>query len=300
MATAKKTTPKTAATEVVDAPVKAGKAIVPKTAAADLALVAEDFLEQFAGNGMEGVDSESFAIPFLAVLQKTSPAADGDSPEYIEGARPGMFFETVSRSIFDGKEGVMIVPCAYKREFIRWGADDGNEKYKGSYTPEQVNQMTASGAVKELDNRLYFPLPDGSVSEKKCDRLSDTRNHYILIIGKDGAWTRALMSLASTQIKKSKHLMSALSNVKLRGAAGLYTPPTFSNVVLAQTKLEQNDKGSWHGLQFTLQGREGLTKDIFMDAKAFCDEVHKGTVETNFDNAPEGVRSAAPSAGNGF
>lgn len=299
MATAKKTTPKVAA-EVVDAPVKTGKAIVPKAAAADVALVEEDFMEQFAGNGMEGVDAESFAIPFLAVLQKTSPAADADSPEYIEGSKPGMFIETVSRSVFDGKEGILIVPCAYKREFIRWGADDGNEKYKGSYTPEQVNAMTANGTVKELDNRLYFPLPDGSVSEKKCDRLSDTRNHYVLIIGEDGAWTRALMSLASTQIKKSKHLMSALSNVKLRGKAGLYTPPTFSNVVLAQTKLEQNDKGSWHGLQFTLQGREGLTKDIFMDAKAFCDEVHKGSVAANFDQAPDGVRSAAPSAGDGF
>lgn len=264
--------------------------------------VDDSFLEQFAGSGMDGADAESFAIPFLAVLQKTSPVADPDDAAYIEGARAGMLFETVSRSMYDSKAGVHIVPCAYKREFIRWGADDGNETYKGAYTPEAVVQMREEGTVRELDNRLYFPLPDGTVSEKKCDRLSDTRNHYILLLNPDGGWVRALMSLSSTQIKKSKHLMSALSNVKLRGAAGMYTPPTFASVVLAQTKLEQNDKGSWHGLQFSLvdRARKMMKQDIFNDAKAFYEEVRKGSVAANYDAAqaaqgqgPAGAADAA-------
>lgn len=265
----------------------------------------EDFLEQFAGSGMEGVDADSFAIPFLAVLQKTSPVADPDSPDYIEGARAGMFFETVSRNMFEGKEnGVRLVPCAYKREFIRWGSDDSGEGYKGAYTPEQVVAMREDGQIKELDGRLYFPLPDGTVSEKKSDRCSDTRSHYVLILDDEGGWTRALMSLTSTQIKKSKHLMSALSNVKLRGRTGMYTPPTFANIVRATTKLEQNDKGSWHGVVFALEGREGLTQDIFNDAKAFCEEVRKGGVAANYEQAAraEGSRqsSDAHDEGNGF
>lgn len=286
--------------EEVESPAKNAIAVKQQGGAVLAPALESDFLEQFAGNGMEGVDAESFAIPFLAVLQKMSPAADADAPEYIEGAKAGMFMETVSRQLYDGKVGVRIVPCAYKREFIRWGSEDGNESYKGAYTPEQVLAMREDGTVRELDNRLYFPLPDGTVSEKKCDRLSDTRNHYVLILDDEGGWSRALMSLSSTQIKKSKHLMSALSNVKLRGAAGMYTPPTFANVVRAQTKLEQNDKGSWHGLQFTLEGREGLTRDIFVDAKAFCDEVRKGSIAANYEQAASVERGSAPSAANGF
>ena len=258
-----------------------------------------DFLEQFAGSGMEGADADSFAIPFLAVLQKMSPAVDADDPAYIEGAKAGMFIETVSRNLLDGKEGVRIVPCAYQRQFIRWGAEDGGEGFKGSYTPEQIVTMRENGQISELDGRLYFPLPDGSVSEKKCDRVSDTRNHYVLLLDDEGGWTRALLSLSSTQIKKSKHLMSALSNVKLRGRNGMYTPPTFANVVRATTKLEQNDKGSWHGIVFTLEGREGLTQDIFNDAKAFCEEVRKGGVAVNHDQAAraEGTRGNADENG---
>ena len=279
MATRKNTT---AAAAAAAEETSTAVAVRPNTA---LAPLQDDFLEQFAGSGMEGVDADSFAIPFLAVLQKMSPAADADSPEYIEGAKAGMFLETVSRKLMDGKAGIRIVPCAYKREFIRWGAEDGNESYKGSHSPEQVVNMRDTGLVRELDGRLYFPLPDGTVSEKKCDRLSDTRNHYVLILDDEGGWTRALMSLSSTQIKKSKHLMSALSNVKLRGANGMYTPPTFANIVMATTKLEQNDKGSWHGVAFSLEGREGLTRDIFDDAKAFCTEVRKGTVSANYEQA---------------
>lgn len=278
----------------------AGKAVVVKgKSEVAVAALDNDFLQQYAGAGMEGVDADSFAIPFLAVLQKTSPAADPDAPEFIEGARPGMFLETVSRTLMEGKEtGIFLIPCSYKREFIRWGAEDGGEGYKGAHTPEQVVKMREEGLVKELDNRLYFPLPDGTVSEKKCDRLSDTRNHYVLILNEDGSWIRALMSLSSTQIKKSKHLMSALSNVKLRGTAGLYTPPTFANVVSAKTVLEQNDKGSWHGLAFSLsQDRSMLTREIFEDAKSFCEEVRKGSVSANYDAAAQasGMASNASS-----
>lgn len=276
-------------------------AVAVKASGGAVATLQEDFLEQYAGSGMEGVDADSFAIPFLAILQKTSPVADADSPEFIEGAKPGMFFETVSRQLYEGKErGLRLVPCAYKREFIRWGADDSGEGYKGAYTADQVIAMREEGIVRELDNRLYFPLPDGSISEKKCDRLSDTRSHYVLVLDEEGGWTRALLSLSSTQIKKSKHLMSALSNVKLRGANGMYTPPTFANIVRATTKLEQNDKGSWHGIQFALEGREGLTRDIFNDAKAFCDEVRKGSVSANYEQAAAAEGSSKADLPEGF
>jgi len=199
-----------------------------------------------AGAGMEGASQESFAIPFLGVLQKGSPQVDEASGQSIEGAKAGMLFENVTSQMFDGKKGVVLVPCAYRRVFLRWGQrEGGGGGFKGELSADQVAEMRAKGQIVELDGRLYIPLPDGTVHEKKCDRIADTRNHYVLLVDEEtGGWTQALFSLTSTQIKKSKMLMSALASVKLKGGSGMYTPPTFANFVRATTLPESNDKGT--------------------------------------------------------
>lgn len=249
----------------------------------DTSMFAED-----AGAGMEGATAESFAIPFLSVLQKGSPQVDEASGVAIEGAKAGMLFENVTGKMFDGKVGVTIIPCAYRRVFLRWapkGSDGAG--FKGELAPEKVAEMRARGEISELDGKLYVPLPDGTVSDKKCDRISDTRNHYVLLVDDaTGAWKEALMSLTSTQIKKSKMLMSALASVKVQGASGLFTPPTFANTVRVLTTPESNDKGTWFGLKFELSGQ--VTRpELYAAAKAFHSSVAKGTVVAKYEETDE-------------
>lgn len=253
-----------------------------------------------AGAGMEGAGQESFAIPFLSVLQKGSPQVDEASGAAIEGARAGMLFENVTGRMFSGKDGVVIVPCSYKREFLRWGARDNGGGFKGAYTPEDVADMRAKGQIVELEGRLYAPEQDGSVSDKKSDRFNDTRNHYVLIIDQEtGAWTEALLSLTSTQIKKSKMLMSALASVKLKnGANQMYTPPTFANYVRVTTVGESNDKGTWFGVKFELAGQVDRP-EIYAAAKAFHANIAKGGVQVKYEDAPEDGGPSA-SAASGF
>ncbi len=104
---------KTAAAPVAERPEPKAQPLVATASAA--------MFESDAGSGMEGTDSESFAIPFLMVLQKGSPQVDEAAGEAIEGAKAGMLFENVTSRMFDGKVGVNIVPCAYRRVFLRWG-----------------------------------------------------------------------------------------------------------------------------------------------------------------------------------
>lgn len=251
----------------------------------DMSVFAED-----AGAGMEGATAESFAIPFLSVLQKGSPQVDEASGVAIEGAKAGMLFENVTGKMFDGKAGVTIIPCAYRRVFLRWapkGSDGAG--FKGELAPEKVAEMRARGEISELDGKLYIPMPDGTVSDKKCDRISDTRNHYVLLVDDaTGAWKEALMSLTSTQIKKSKMLMSALASVKVQGASGLFTPPTFANTVRVLTTPESNDKGTWFGLKFELAGQ--VTRpELYAAAKAFHSSVAKGAVIAKYEETDEHV-----------
>lgn len=241
-----------------------------------------------AGAGMEGTSSESFAIPFISVLQKGSPQVDEASGAAIEGAKAGMFYENVTGNMFDGKVGVQIVPCAYRRVFLRWapkGMDGGG--FKGEIAPEQVAEMRAAGKIVDLDGKLYIPLEDGTVNDRKCDRISDTRNHYVLLIDTEtGAWKEALLSLTSTQIKKSKMLMSALASVKVNGANGMFTPPTFANYVKMSSLPESNDKGTWFGVKFELAGQVDRP-EIYAAAKAFHGSVAKGAVVAKYEEHEE-------------
>ena len=252
-----------------------------------VAVAAMDFAED-AGAGMEGAGAESFAIPFLSVLQKGSPQVDEASGAAIEGAKAGMFYENVTGKMFDGKAGITIIPCAYRRVFLRWApkGSDGSG-FKGELTVDEVAVLRAAGKIVEQEGRLYFPLEDGSVNEKKCDRVADVRNHYVLLVDKEtGNWTNALLSLGSTQIKKSKMLMSALASVKLPGPNGAYTPPTFANLVNVTTIGESNDKGTWHGVVFKLDGQV-QNPDLYRAAKAFHASVAAGTVEAKYEDSAE-------------
>ena len=251
-------------------------------------VVAMDFAAD-AGAGMENAGEDSFAIPFLVVLQKGSPQVDEASGQAIDNARAGMFFENVTGRLYSGKDGVVVVPCSYRREFLRWGAREAGGGFKGAYAPEVVAEMRAKGEIVEYEGRLYAPEADGSVNPKKSDRYNDTRNHYVLIVDNaTGAWTEALLSLTSTQIKKSKMLMSALASVKLKNGSGqLFTPPTFSNMVRVTTVGESNDKGTWHGVKFELIGSVDRA-EIYAAAKAFHSNIAKGGVQVKYEAPVEG------------
>lgn len=271
------------------------KETLPATQAAGaLAAIDTSMFAADAGAGMEGATQESFAIPFLSVLQKGSPQVDEASGAALEGAKAGMFFENVTGKLFDGKAGVTIVPCAYRRVFLRWapkGSDGAG--FKGELAPEVVAEMRTRGEIVEMDGKLYVPLPDGTVHDKKCDRIADVRNHYVLLIDEaTGAWKEALLSLASTQIKKSKMLMSALASVKVNTAAGMVTPPTFANKVRMTSVPESNDKGTWFGVKFELSGFLDRA-EVYAAAKAFHATVAKGGVVAKYEAEDDGAGGAS-------
>jgi len=249
-------------------------------------------LNMFAdsGAGMEGASSEAFAIPFLSVLQKGSPQVDEASGRAIEGAKSGMLYENVSGRFYDGKAGLTLVPCAYRRVFLHWASRANGGGFRGELQPEKVAEMRARGQICELDGRLYIPSADGTVSDKNCDRISDTRNHYVLIVDREsGAWNEALLSLSSSQIKKSKMLMSALASVRVSNPMGnAFCPPTFGNYVKVMTTPESNDKGNWFGIKFELAGSVDRA-EVYAAAKAFHASVAQGGVVSKYaeETAPE-------------
>ena len=228
--------------------------------------------EKDANQGLGNLGMDDFAIPFLRILSDTSPQIKKRDPLYIEGAESGMIYNTLTKEVYDGEEGVKVIPCAYQRQYIEW-ADRG----EGSGAP--VNIYPADSDILSKTSR----------DDHKKDRLAsgnyieDTANHYCLVIGKDETTSQVLLAMKSTQRKKSKRWNSLMLGLKMKGENGLFTPPSYSHVYLLKTIAESNNLGEWFGWDIT---RVGPVEDVdtYHAAKAFAESVAKGEVKVKHED----------------
>ena len=258
-------------------------------AAASTAVGAVLDFEGDAGAGMEGADKDSFAIPFILVLQPLSPVV---VEKTVPGAEAGMFMNSVTNELV---RELYLIPCAFQRRWIRWGAREAGGGFKGEFTTAQATQIQASGEVKNLEGRLYYPAADGSINPKRDDRLVDTRTHFLLAIGSVGGDLAfpAAFPLSSSGVKVSKNWMSRIDGIKLRKGnvptGELYTPPSFSHIYKATTHLEKNEKGSWYLPDIVnVLGADGKAQSvtnvrIYAQAKAFSKSVLDGATQVAYE-----------------
>lgn len=284
-------TKKEVATNEATDTTKSGKELAVNETQGGALVAGDEFFDGAGdfGHGFEGSDIDSFSIPFIQILQKMSPVVDPDTPQYIDGARAGMFMNTVSKALHDGKQGITVIPCAFRRSFIEWGGrESAAPGFKGEHTPDEISSRVDSGELKVLNGRVFKPEADGTIDPKKSTLFADTRAHYIIAVTKNGEWARAILPLSSTQTKASKNLMTMLREKKIDvPGRGKQTPPTYANRVLMTTVGLSNEKGTWSGVQFKLDGLIDLSKDraLFDEARNFCKEVTGGTVKADFSRS---------------
>lgn len=239
-----------------------------------------------AGAGYEEADKDAFAIPFISILQALSPQVDESEGAYIEGAKAGMLFNTVTNDIF---ETAQIIPVHYNRTFTEWGLRENGGGFKGEHAPDVGSMMKT-----ERDDKSREILDNGN-------QLVDSRNHYLLINTGEG-WQPVIVSLTSTQLKKSRKWMTTMNSIKVTGEGGNeFSPPMFANIFNMSTVKEKNDKGSWHGYKLE---RIGFVEDAdaYQMAKDFREQIKSGEAKAahdaaekaaSGDDATEAVRDAA-------
>lgn len=235
-----------------------------------------------AGAGMENTDRESFAIPFLAIMQKGSPQVDKDTDQYVEGAEVGDLMLTTSQELFKDGEGADIIFAGYRRVFLRWAPRDSGGGFKGEIPVDEVARERALGTIKDVEGKLFAD---------NGDLVRDTRIHYILVHSENGAWVPAVLSCASTQIKKSKMLMTQLDTYMSKDPNGkMFNPASFAHVFHAETLAESNDQGNWRGWKFNRTGFV-TDADTYAAAQQFNKSVRGNAVNVDYAHA-EGAGSA--------
>ena len=237
--------------------------------------------EADADQGLGKLGMEDLAIPFLRILSDTSPQIKKRDPQYIEGAESGMIYNTLTKEIFGGEKGVQVIPCAYSRQYIEW-----QDRGKGAGAPVNIYPGDSDVLSKtQRDDQRKDRLSNGNYIE-------DTANHFVLVQNSQGIWEQCLVAMKSTQRKKSKKWNSLMLGLKLKGAKGLFTPPSYSHIYLIKTIAESNDLGTWFGWDISRVGPVE-DQDVYQQAKAFSTSVAAGDIKVKHDEeSSEGAEEA--------
>ena len=70
-----------------------------------------NLFEADAGKGLGELGQDDLALPFLKILGQLSPEVNKRDGKYVEGAEPGMIYNSVTSELSDGTKGLNIIPC---------------------------------------------------------------------------------------------------------------------------------------------------------------------------------------------
>jgi hypothetical protein len=214
-------------------------------------------------SGFEDMGQDDLALPFLRILTNMSPEIGA-----VDGANPGMIYNSVTGELHDGKAGVQVIPCAYVRQYIEWAP-----RGQGSGGPVNIFPATS-----DILSRTHREPGDNKDYLDNGNYIENSAQHYVMILDSAGSPSPALIIMKSTQLKKSRKWNSMMMSVKAQGKDGLFTPPMFSQIYRLTIVSESNSKGNWHGWEIE---KIGQVEDagVYGIAKTFSASIKSGDVK---------------------
>jgi hypothetical protein len=229
------------------------------TAVVDLASFEAD-----ASLGLQGLQQDDLKTPRIKILMNGSDELDAD-----ENLKMGQIYNDVTGEAFDGKEGIIVVPCAYQRQYAEWLPTRGKGNPPVNTYSADSDILTKTNRSKE-DNKDY--LENGNYIETNA-------NHFVIVYdSKTGVGTPALITMKATQLKKSRKWNSMMLNLVIPGSKGPFNPPSFSHMYKLKVKKEDNEKGKWFGWDIELVGPV-TDMELYNQAKVFHSSIKSGDIQ---------------------
>lgn len=247
-------------------------------AKSQVALAAQDFGE-FAGVGMENVDSSDIQIPFLGIVQKDSKQLDKAEANYIEGCVEGDLFDTVTNELFGDGKKVHFVACCKERTYVEWIPFGEGGGYCGSHEPNSELVRVCLEAAKDK----FKPTTD------EGHELAETFSVYGMLIDGAEAITSEMplvIAFSSSKIKVyRKQLMTRIRTVK-----GNNVPMSAFRFVI--TTVDDKNKAGKKYKNFKIEPACGSMaastnlpgtpfQQLLVEGKALVEAVHGGQAKAN-------------------
>ena len=209
-----------------------------------------------ANKGFENVRQESLALPILKLLQNGSGEAQKRNQNYVEGAEPGMFLNTVTKKLYDGDKGINVIPCYHKTEYQEW-AEFGT----GSGRPENIYPADSDILTKTTKVGARDRLPNGNY-------ILNVHQNFVLIVAENGHAESALISMSASQSKVAKKWLSLQMSQTMSDDKGIFTPASFAYAYKLTSVLNSGKGNQWYGYSISLAG-EVTNSDLYVRAKDF-------------------------------
>lgn len=249
------------------------------------------------GAGLENVTQEELAVPFVVILQKGSPQCEEGNPAAIPGAKPGMLMNTVSRKLYDGKDGIRFIPVHRDRNFIEWiPRDDG-----GGFVGVHLAESAEVKAVQAKAGRKFAKLKINDNND-----LVETCHLFGLLLAPDGSFERVIIAFASTQIGVYKRIITNAQSVQLQGPEGrTVIPPLFAHIWRLTTEFTTKKNYTWFKWNANWDGADAAAARIDRDnplyesAKGFRSMLLSGAASAAYETTDasqheDGGASAEP------
>ena len=225
-------------------------------------------LSEFAGEGLESIGADDMQIPFLRIMQTTSPQLNKQESVYIKGASGGDLFNTVTSQFWDSDEGVYVIPCGYTLKYLEFQLRTEGGGFMGEIkATDPVLTQTTRDSSTEL-------LPSGN-------ELIRSAQHLVMIVDVNtGATQSAICDMKKTQLKVSKRWNTMMKMVQYSGPNGLFNPPMWGTVWKLTSTQESNDRGSWFNFAVEKVDPTLIPQEAFLSAKAFYQSFKAGEIKT--------------------
>ena len=240
--------------------------------------LAINLFEADADKGTQNIMQEDLALPFLKVLMPLSPEVNKRDGKYVEGAEPGMIFNSVTKELYDGAKGINVLPCHYLKQYIEW--------------QDRGTSIGAPVAIHKADSDIMSKVTRDKFNKDRLangNYIETTANHFVFLLGDNPS--TALIPMKSTSLTVSRKWLTSMMGIKLQGKDGLFTPATYSHIYNLKTVQMTNDKGTWFGWTYTKVGPV-KDKSVYEMAKDFSERIAKGEVQAKDTSDSEKSESA--------
>jgi hypothetical protein len=189
-----------------------------------------------AGRGTENVTSADLIIPRLTLVHEMSRVTKKTRPEFIKGAKPGMFCLASIQKLYEGEEtGILVIPCYFTRRWVEWIPRDQGGGIVGSHDSKDVTNGL------EKVSQAKWVTEDGH-------EIIETPEHYFMIVDEEsGEYERVVFSMTGTKATHSRRWLTLISNQKIRDEGGnTFVAPSFMNIYRMKSSPQSNDQGDFH------------------------------------------------------
>lgn len=209
--------------------------------------------------GNEGVKVEDLTIPRLSIIQDLSPQHKEGKPEFIEGAKPKMIFNTVTGELYG--QGIYIVPVLFRKEWVIWKDQNKGGGFRGAFSTEEE----AVRALQDLDDKA------------DCE-VVDSAQHFVLVVDaastmEDPKLNEAVISMSKSQMKISRQM-----NSMIHAQGGDRWERMYKLTVVDDQNAAGQEYYNWKPHQMGF-----VSESIFKAAEKMYEAVRSGTKDVKRD-----------------